>query len=76
MNVAVWMWISVLFSCGGLDDGGKRSVSEELFTANRQATASENGFSNAYADLDGTMWFCTATVSVFHLDEYRSCIIP
>ena len=25
-------------------------------------------FSNAYADLDGTMWFCSNGGGVFHLD--------
>ena len=68
MNVAVWMWISVLFSCGGLDDGGKRSVSEELLPLTGKLPLPENGFSNAYADLDGTMWFCSNGGGVFHLD--------
>ena len=31
MNVAVWMWISVLFSCGGLDDGGKVSFGRTFY---------------------------------------------
>ena len=68
MNVTVWMWISVLFSCGGLDDGGEAVSFEELLPLTGKLPLPQNGFSNAYADLDGTMWFCSNGGGVFHLD--------
>ena len=55
--------ISVLFSCGGLDDGGSGQFLGRTLPLTGKLPLPENGFSNAYADLDGTMvlqqrWGC------------------
>lgn len=55
-------------SCNEQVNNKKRSLNEDEFYVVNKIPVPENGFSNAYVDKDGTIWFSSNAGGVYHYD--------
>ena len=67
-NSHVFILVSVFISCNGQVKNEKPSADTEKVAEDMKISVPENGFSNAYLDKDGSIWFSSNGGGIYHYD--------
>jgi hypothetical protein len=72
-NIPLLILVSTFISCNGQVKNEKSSGDVEKISEVNKIPVPENGFSNGYADKDGTLWFTSNGCGIYHFDG-RCCM--
>lgn len=67
-QITIVILFSTVISCNGQVKEDKHSLQVEKVSEINKIPVPKNGFSNAYADKDGTIWFTSNGGGVYHYD--------
>ncbi|MBT9485302.1 two-component regulator propeller domain-containing protein [Sediminibacterium sp.] len=67
-NISLLILVSSFISCNGQVKNDKSSLEAEKVTEVIKIPLPNNGFSNGYVDIDGTLWFTSNGGGVYHFD--------
>ena len=70
-NITLLILFSVVISCNGQVQKEKLALKVEKVSEVNKIPVPKNGFSNAYVDKDGTLWFTSNSGGVYHYDENK-----
>jgi ligand-binding sensor domain-containing protein len=73
-HVPLLILFSLITSCNGQGKEGKKTLKVETISVVNKIPLPINGFSNAYVDKDGTLWFSSNGGGIYHFDgrNYKS----
>ena len=67
-NIFITILAATVISCNGQVKNGKHSLQAEQGSEMVKIPIPENGFSNAYLDKDGSIWFSSNGGGIYHYD--------
>lgn len=67
-NITLLTLFSLFNSCNGQVENEKRSAEVDKVSEVNKIPVPKNGFSNGYADKDGTIWFSSNGGGIYHYD--------
>ncbi|MBK7966115.1 MAG: hypothetical protein IPK10_13105 [Bacteroidetes bacterium] len=67
-NISLLILVSSFISCNGQVKNDNSSLEAEKVTEVIKIPLPNNGFSNGYVDIDGTLWFTSNGGGVYHFD--------
>jgi ligand-binding sensor domain-containing protein len=65
-HIALLILFSIFISCNGQVKNEKTALNAEKVSVENKIPVPKNGFSNAYLDKDGTLWFSSNAGGVYH----------